>query len=96
MIRSYIFPGGMLPSPTRFSEESSKAGLKTTDRFEFGQDYALTLEHWLANFERRLKEVRRLGYDEPFIRLWRFYLSACAATFRVGRTSVMQVELQHA
>jgi cyclopropane-fatty-acyl-phospholipid synthase len=96
VIRSYIFPGGMLPSPTRFAQEAGKAELQVTDRFDFGQDYALTMEHWLKRFERKVGEIRLLGFDEPFIRLWRFYLAVCAASFRTGRTSVMQVELQHA
>ncbi len=96
MIRTYIFPGGMLPSITRFNEEAGKAGLRTSDEFKFGQDYATTLKYWLNSFEEKLTEVRSLGYDESFIRVWRFYLAACIASFKVGRTDVIQVELQHA
>lgn len=95
-IRTFIFPGGMLPSPQRFAEESVKSGLRVTDRFAFGQDYARTLEHWLARFEARLPDVRRLGFDEKFIRVWRFYLTCCIASFAAGRIDVMQMELQHA
>jgi cyclopropane-fatty-acyl-phospholipid synthase len=95
-IRTFIFPGGMLPSPKRFEEESIKAGFKLTDAFAFGQDYARTLELWLARFEERLGEVRALGFDEKFIRMWRFYLTSCIAGFKIGRTDVMQMELQHA
>lgn len=96
MIRSFIFPGGMLPSPSRFTHEAQKAGLKVTDRFAFGQDYATTLRHWLENFDRALPQIRALGFDGAFIRLWRFYLSYCIASFTAGRTDVMQLELQHA
>ena len=95
-IRSYIFPGGMLPSPSRFKQEAAKAGLKVKDTFAFGGDYALTLEIWLGRFDDKRDEVRQLGYDDGFIRLWRFYLAACAAGFHAGRTDVMQVELAHA
>ncbi len=95
-IRTFIFPGGMLPSAERFAVESIKAGLRMTDRFAFGQDYATTLEHWLAQFEARLSQVKALNFDEKFIRMWRFYLTSCIASFKNGRTSVMQVELQHA
>jgi len=95
-IRTFIFPGGMLPTLGCFEEESKKAGFKLTDTFAFGQDYARTLEHWLELFEARLPEVRALGFDEKFIRMWRFYLTCCIASFRVGRTDVMQMELQHA
>jgi len=96
IIRTYIFPGGMLPSPQRFAEESKKAGLQITDTHKFGMDYALTIEHWRQCFENKLSEIRNLGFDEPFIRLWRFYLTCCIASFKVNRTDVMQVELTHA
>lgn len=95
-IRTFIFPGGMLPSPHRFREESMKAGLKISDEFSFGHDYALTLTHWLANFDSKIKEVRAMGFDEKFIRMWRFYLTCCIAAFRHGHTNVMQWELEHA
>ena len=92
-IRSYIFPGGMLPSPSRFEREVQKAGMQTGNTFYFGQDYARTLESWLHVFDQKKDEVIALGFDEGFIRLWRFYLAACIAGFRTGRTDVMQVEL---
>lgn len=95
-IRSFIFPGGMLPSPARFNEEAEKAGFKTGQHFNFGLDYAKTLEIWLANFDKKINKIKALGYDDGFIRLWRFYLAACAAGFKTGRTDVMQVELSHA
>lgn len=95
-IRTFIFPGGMLPSPSRFCEEASKAGLQITDQFCFGKDYAQTLRHWLSNFNARLGEVRALGFDEKFIRMWRFYLTFCIAAFEHGRTDVVQWELRHA
>lgn len=96
MFRTYIFPGGMLPSPKRFAEEAEQAGLIMTDQFDFGQDYAKTVKIWLDNFEANINEVRSLGYDEPFIRIWRFYLAACIAGFQSENTNVMQVKLTHA
>lgn len=95
-IRSFIFPGGMLPSPTRFREEANQAGLKAGNEFYFGQDYARTLEQWLNDFDQKRDQIKALGFDDGFIRLWRFYLAACIAGFKTGRTDVMQVELSHA
>ena len=96
MIRSYIFPGGMLPSPKRFRLEAAAAGLVTTNEYHFGESYARTLEQWLHNFDARLSEIKALGYDNSFIRLWRLYLAVCVSGFRTGRTSVMQINLHHA
>lgn len=95
-IRSYIFPGGMLPSPSRFKQEAARAGLQTGELFNFGPDYARTLEYWLNTFEAKQNEVEALGFDQGFIRLWRFYLASCIAGFRTGHTNVMQVTLKHA
>jgi cyclopropane-fatty-acyl-phospholipid synthase len=95
-IRSFIFPGGMLPSPTRFRQEAEKAGLRVNGEFFFGQDYARTLVEWLKTFDQNVDRVRALGFDDGFIRLWRFYLGACAGSFRAGRIDVMQVEMSHA
>ncbi|WCR10667.1 class I SAM-dependent methyltransferase [Paracoccus stylophorae] len=96
MIRSFIFPGGMLPSPARFEAGAQRAGLVVQDAFGFGPDYARTLRDWLERFEANLPQIRALGFDEAFIRVWRFYLAACAASFRVNRTDVVQYRLAHA
>lgn len=94
-IRSFIFPGGMLPSPSRFRLEAAKAGMKVENQFFFGLDYARTLSDWLRRFDSKRDEIKEMGFDDGFIRLWRFYLAACAGGFKAGRTDVMQVEVSH-
>ncbi len=94
-IRKHIFPGGLLPSRERFSQSALQSGLQTKSVFEFGHDYARTLEKWLANFDARKADILALGYDEGFIRMWRFYLAGCIAGFRTNRVGVMQAELVH-
>lgn len=94
-IETYIFPGGRLPAPEIFRDGAEKAGLVCREMFTFGQDYKRTLEVWLDRFEANLGAIRAQGYNEPFIRLWRLYFSACIAAFATERTSVMQVELSH-
>lgn len=96
MIRSFIFPGGMLPSPQRFEAESAAAGLRVEDGFAFGSSYARTLAEWLRRFDAMRGRVLELGFDEGFIRVWRFYLAACIASFTVGRTDVTQYRLARA
>jgi cyclopropane-fatty-acyl-phospholipid synthase len=95
-IRSYIFPGGMLPSKNVFKQQAEKAGLKISDQYAFGYDYAKTLSLWLDEFDAHKSDLPALGFDESFVRLWRFYLAGCIAGFETERTDVMQVELQHA
>ena len=94
-IRSFIFPGGMLPSLSRFKAEAGQVGLQSAHEFYFGQCYARTLGYWLTRFEQQRDQVKALGFDDGFMRLWRFYLSACIAGFKTSYTNVMQVELSH-
>ena len=61
-----------------------------------GRDYALTLARWRERFLARRDEVRALGFDERFIRLWEFYLAYCEAAFCQGSTDVMQYTLRRA
>lgn len=92
-IRHHIFPGGMLPSVSRFKQESERAGLAVRDVFSFGQCYARTCREWLQRFDAALPEIRALGYEERFLRGWRLYLAMCAGAFALGRTDVHQFEL---
>ncbi len=94
-IRHYVFPGGMLPSLARFTEEAERAGLKVASTFSFGHDYAQTLREWSAAMRARKNEILALGHDQKFFRNWQFYLGICAAAFNVDRTDVVQVELAH-
>jgi cyclopropane-fatty-acyl-phospholipid synthase len=95
-IRHYVFPGGMLPSLARFTEEAERAGLKVASTFSFGHDYAQTLREWSAKMRERKAEILALGHDQKFFRNWQFYLGICAAAFAVDRTDVVQVELANA
>jgi cyclopropane-fatty-acyl-phospholipid synthase len=92
-IQKYIFPGGMLPSESRLKEETERAGLEWSGIVRFGQHYADTLAEWARRFEAAWDEIRGLGFDERFRRLWRFYLGYCEAGFRTERTNVVQLSL---
>ncbi|MDZ7595418.1 MAG: cyclopropane-fatty-acyl-phospholipid synthase family protein [Thiobacillus sp.] len=95
-IQQYVFPGGMLPSPRRFTEEAARAGLKVTAQEHFGLDYAETLRRWRLAFHAQAESVRQLGFDERFMRIWHFYLAYCEAGFRAGSVDVAQFRLEHA
>jgi cyclopropane-fatty-acyl-phospholipid synthase len=95
-IRHYVFPGGMLPSLSRFRGEAERAGLKFAGAFGFGKDYARTLRAWLARMQAQESAIAALGHDQRFLRNWEFYLGICAAAFAVSRTDVVQVELVNA
>ncbi len=92
-IQQYIFPGGMLPSPDKLYQLSKQAHLTVTDYLDFGLDYAKTLKLWRENFEQQLPNIKKQGFDEAFIKIWRFYYWYCEAGFISKRTSVCQLLL---
>ncbi|MEN2980613.1 cyclopropane-fatty-acyl-phospholipid synthase [Tistrella bauzanensis] len=95
-IQRYVFPGGMLPTRQIIRDQAAAAGLAVTDEYAFGADYARTLIAWLARFDAARARVVAAGFDDRFIRLWRYYLAYCAAGFDTGRIDVVQVEMAHA
>jgi cyclopropane-fatty-acyl-phospholipid synthase len=90
-IQKYIFPGGMLPSPTALRNEIERAGLALTGSVEFGESYSRTLRHWHETFNARWEEIASLGFDTRFRRMWNFYLTSCAASFQHGNCDVTQI-----
>lgn len=92
-IQQYIFPGGMLPSPSAFRARAQAAGLDVINELRFGCDYARTLATWRARFHARLDDVRALGFDDRFVRIWDFYLAYCEAAFARENTDVIQYTL---
>ena len=90
-IRRYVFPGGMLPSPTILRDLSRRTGLAIAGERIFGLDYASTLTHWRERFRAAWPELAGLGFDERFRRLWEYYLAYCEAGFRSGNIDVRQV-----
>lgn len=95
-IQQFIFPGGMLPSPSVFERMAFEHGLVVTGTLRFGLDYAATLAAWRRAFNARLDTVREQGFDERFIRTWEFYLCYCEAAFREHNTDVMHFTLSRA
>ncbi|MFC7286681.1 class I SAM-dependent methyltransferase [Herminiimonas glaciei] len=93
-IQQYIFPGGMLPSPTVFRQQAEKYGLRVVNEFKFGLDYARTLQAWRIAFKQQAQQVRTLGFDEGFMRTWEFYLAYCEAGFLAGSIDVAQFTLE--
>ena len=80
-IQRYIFPGGMLLTPATIAEQAEKAGLKLAGVETFADGYARTLQIWRQRFEAAWPQIAKLGFDERFRRMWRYYLCYCEAGF---------------
>ncbi len=90
-IQKHIFPGSLLVSQARVTEAINRTGtLNLFDWEDLGPHYARTLHEWADRFEARREEVRALGFDEWFLRKWRYYLRYCEAAFVTRHISVVQ------
>ena len=91
-IQKYIFPGGFLPSVAAIQDA---VGQNSTLRLQSVEDlsphYARTLEEWRQRFSDRIDDVRALGFDDRFIRMWEYYLCYCEAAFREQAVGVVQM-----
>jgi len=92
-IQKYIFPGGMLPSPSKLREVIGKHGLTVETSIEFGHSYDQTLRRWHDTFNAKWDKVAALGFDDRFRRMWNFYLTSCAATFASENCDVTQITI---
>jgi cyclopropane-fatty-acyl-phospholipid synthase len=91
-IQRYIFPGGHLPSLAVMTDAvANHTDMRLLGLEDIGLHYATTLNRWRENFFARLDDVRRMGYPEPFIRMWEFYLCYCEGAFLERAISDVQM-----
>lgn len=93
-IKRYIFPGGCLPSLTVISDALSRmTDMQMSNLRDITQDYANTLSAWHEGFLNKLDTVQTMGFDERFIRMWRYYLSYCEGGFRERIIGTYQITM---
>lgn len=81
-IQRYIFPGGSLPSNAvvnRLVAETTDMNMIHME--DIGEHYARTLHDWRVRFFDKIEEVKSLGFDDRFVRMWEFYLCYCEGGF---------------
>jgi cyclopropane-fatty-acyl-phospholipid synthase len=93
-IQRAIFPGGHLPSLTSMATAMTRrSALYVEDLENIGIHYAETLRRWRERFLSQLDEVRALGFDDTFVRLWEFYLAYCEGAFLARYLNDLQLVL---
>jgi cyclopropane-fatty-acyl-phospholipid synthase len=95
-IQKYIFPGGCLPSVGVIADHvASATDMQIVGLEDITQDYAYTVRDWRTRFMQRVDEVKALGFDDSFIRMWEFYLAYCEAGFEervIGTSQVLMAK----
>jgi cyclopropane-fatty-acyl-phospholipid synthase len=93
-IKRHVFPGSFIPCVSAMTQSAADAGkLRLIDLEDFGSSYASTLRHWRHRFFANIEQVRQLGYDERFVRLWEFYLCYCEGGFSERSISAVHLLL---
>lgn len=91
-IQKHIFPGSLLPSVGAINQAvNSTSDLTLVDLKDIGLHYAHTLNVWYKNFNDNLPKIKRMGFDDYFIRKWNYYLCYCEAAFAMRNINVMQL-----
>ncbi len=82
-INTVIFPGGICPSLHALVDASYKWSTLTLEHIDnIGLHYAETLAEWRRRFNANEAAVRRMGFDDVFLRVWNYYMTYCEAGFR--------------
>ena len=93
-IQRYIFPGSCIPSITALQNSVTQSSdLKIYSIHDIGAHYARTLALWREGFFKRLKDIKALGFDDAFIRMWHFYFSYCEGGFQEKVISDIHLKL---
>jgi len=93
-IQRYIFPGSCIPSITALQNSMTQSSdLKIYSIHDIGAHYARTLALWREGFFKRLKDIKALGFDDAFIRMWHFYFSYCEGGFQEKVISDIHLKL---
>jgi cyclopropane-fatty-acyl-phospholipid synthase len=91
-IQKHIFPGSLLPSVAAINQSiNHTSNLTMVDLKDIGLHYAKTLVLWNEQFNKNLEEVKRLGFNDAFIRKWNYYFCYCQAAFEMRNIHVMQL-----
>ena len=94
-IRAYIFPGGCLPSVSAMTTAAANHGLQLVELEEYGTHYAETLRRWRTRFRENRDNIKKLGFDTEFLRLWEYYFTYCEAGFREKQIGLVQAIFSH-
>jgi cyclopropane-fatty-acyl-phospholipid synthase len=91
-INRYIFPGSCCPSLHAISDAVARSSdLRLNNLEDLSSHYARTLREWRNAFHAQLGQVRSMGFDERFIRMWEYYLCYCEGGFAERFTGVVQL-----
>ena len=92
-IQRYIFPGGALPTITGLAVAATRNNdLRPLEVKDITLHYSETLRRWKENFNENIQEIREMGFDENFQRMWKYYLAYCEGAFMERAIGCVQMQ----
>ncbi|MBL4681957.1 MAG: class I SAM-dependent methyltransferase [Pseudomonadales bacterium] len=92
-IQRYIFPGGALPSVTALTYIATNCtDLRIYALDDITEHYAMTLRRWRERYYKNIEEIKKLGYNNKFLRMWEYYLCYCEGGFDERAIGCIQIE----
>ena len=97
-VHKYVFPGGALPSHDghRPGGQRPHYAAGPGDPAARACPTCRRCAQWRHQFNDQLPEVRELGFDETFVRMWNFYLAYTEAGFAAEYLDDWQLGLARA
>eukprot|EP00899_Mesostigma_viride_P018529 jgi/Mesvir1/26678/Mv20460-RA.1 len=91
-IKEYIFPGCCVPSFAALTAAMASSSTFCVEAVEnIGVHYAPTLLLWRKQFLAHAEEIKAMGFNDKFIRVWDYYFAYCAAGFATRTLGDIQV-----
>jgi cyclopropane-fatty-acyl-phospholipid synthase len=90
--QKYIFPGGYIPALSEIVAASERQLMIMSDCETLRFHYYYTIRDWYDRVAAHKDEIVRL-YDEPFFRLWLFYLAGAMTMFT--ESGMVNYQLQY-
>lgn len=87
-----IFPGGCCPSLQALIDAmATQSTLHMDSVININLHYAETLRLWRLRFNANIAQVKSLGFDTEFIRIWNLYLCMCESSFSHSTINLQQI-----
>lgn len=90
-VQKYLFPGAHWPSLSVLIGQLERHRLAILDVENLVRHYTITLRKWLERFRANYPTLDRQKYDEPFRRLWEYYLGSAVAASLFSRVGLFQI-----
>lgn len=90
-VQKHIFPGAQWPKLSVITDRLERSSLAILDVENLVRHYTLTLKAWLEKFRRAYPGLDHRRYDEPFRRMWEYYLGCAIAASLHSQVALYQV-----